>query len=153
MKELRDILYKVSITATSGDMAVAVSGLSYDTRKTQRGDVFIAIKGLQVDGHLYIPQAIKAGAVAVVCERFPEQINPAVTYVAVKNSAEAAGIMAANFYDNPSAKLRLIGVTGTNGKTTVATLLYQLFTQLGYACGLISTVNIHIVDKVLPSAF
>lgn len=151
MKELRDILYKVSITATSGDMSVAITGICYDTRKLQKGNVFIAVKGTQADGHHYISQAIKGGAAAVVCEKFPDQLNPAVTYVAVKASAEAAGIIAANFYNNPSHQLKLVGVTGTNGKTTVATLLYQLFSKLGYRCGLISTVNIHIVDKVLPS--
>ncbi len=153
MKVLSDILYKVSIISTSGDMGVGISGVCYDTRKVKKGDLFIAINGLSFDGHDFIDKAIKSGAVAILCESFPGKLNDAVTYVAVKNTAEAAGIVSANFYDNPSHKLKLIGVTGTNGKTTVATLLYQLFTRLGYKCGLLSTVSIHIVDKIFPAAY
>jgi UDP-N-acetylmuramoyl-L-alanyl-D-glutamate--2,6-diaminopimelate ligase len=151
MKLLSDILYKVSILATSGNMAISVTGICNDTRQINKGDLFIAIKGTSVDGHTYINNAIKAGAAAVLCENFPEQLNEKITYIAVKNSAEAAGIVASNYFDNPSHQLKVVGVTGTNGKTTVTTLLYQLFTALGYKCGLISTVDIHIVDKVIPS--
>jgi UDP-N-acetylmuramoyl-L-alanyl-D-glutamate--2,6-diaminopimelate ligase len=151
MKVLSDILYRVSIVATSGSMATEISGICFDTRKIQKGDLFMAIKGTSVDGHDYIDSAIKAGAIAVLCEKFPEQLNESVTYIAVKNTADAAGIIASNYFENPSQQLKLIGITGTNGKTTVATLLFQLFTKLGYRCGLISTVDIHIVDKIIPS--
>ncbi len=130
-------------------MNQAVNGICFDSRKAKPGFLFVAVKGTLSDGHDYISKAIELGATAVVCEKLPEMITETVTYVTVKDSAQALGIIASNFYENPSAKVKLTGVTGTNGKTTTATLLYQLFTKLGYAVGLISTVENRIIDKVI----
>ena len=151
MPELKDILYKVSLTAGSGDMRIDVKGLCFDSRKVKPGFLFIAVKGTQSDGHEYISKAIELGAVAVVCEKLPEAVSEKVTFVTVKSSAQALGIIASNFFGNPSEKMKLTGVTGTNGKTTVATLLYKLFSALGHKSGLISTVENLIVDQVIPS--
>ena len=151
MKELRDILYKVRITSTSGDMSLTVKGICFDSRKVQGGFLFIAVKGTQSDGHDFIEKAVNMGAAAIIAERLPENISERVTYVTVKDSAESLGIVAANFYDNPSAKLTLIGVTGTNGKTTVVTLLYKLFNSLGHRTGMLSTVVNRIVDKEIAA--
>lgn len=147
MAELKDILYRVSITSASGDMNVDVKGVCFDSRKVQADFLFVAVKGTQSDGHEFISKAISSGALAVVCEKLPEAISDKVTYVTVKNSASALGVIAANFYGNPSERIKLIGVTGTNGKTTVATLLFKLFNGLGYRSGLLSTVVNKIVDK------
>ncbi len=147
MAELKDILYKVHITSTSGSMNVEVNGICFDSRKVQSGSLFIAIKGTQSDGHEFIDKAIASGATAIVAEKMPEVISDKVTCITVKDSAKALGIIASNFYDNPSSKIKLVGVTGTNGKTTVATLLYKLFSLLGYRCGMLSTVVNKIVDK------
>ncbi|MBK5280040.1 MAG: UDP-N-acetylmuramoyl-L-alanyl-D-glutamate--2,6-diaminopimelate ligase [Bacteroidia bacterium] len=147
MAELKDILYKVHITSTSGDMNVEVKGICFDSRKAKPGFLFIAIKGTQSDGHAFIDQAIGLGAVGVIAESLPSNISDKTTYVAVKNSATALGIIASNFYGNPSSKLKLVGVTGTNGKTTVVTLLFNLFSSLDYRCGMLSTVVNRIVDK------
>ncbi len=149
MPELKDILYKVSLTASRGDMTMGVKGICFDSRKVESGYLFIAVKGTQSDGHEFISKAIQSGAVAIVCEVLPEEINDKITYVTVKNSAEALGIVASNFFDNPSEKLKLIGITGTNGKTTVATLLYKLFAALGHQPGLLSTVENKILDEVV----
>lgn len=151
MAELKDIVYKVSLTSSYGDMHVEVSNLCFDSRKVVPGTLFVAVRGTQSDGHAYIEKAVAAGAVAIVCEKLPEMISETVTYVTVKSSAHALGVMAANFHDNPSEKLKLTGITGTNGKTTTATLLFQLFTKLGYAVGLISTVENRINDTIVPS--
>ena len=151
MAEVRDILYNVRITSTVGDMNVDVKGIAFDSRKVAPGFLFVAIKGTQSDGHTFIDKAIADGATIVVCEILPESTNHLVTYVTVKNSATALGIICANFAGNPSKKLKLVGVTGTNGKTTVATLLFQLFTAMGKKCGLLSTVENKIVDKILPA--
>ena len=151
MAELKDIVYKVSLTSSYGNMHVEVSNLCFDSRKVTPGTLFVAVRGTQSDGHAYIEKAVTQGAVAVVCEKLPEMISETVTYVTVKSSAHALGIIAANFHDNPSDKLKLTGVTGTNGKTTTATLLFQLFTKLGYAVGLISTVENRINDTIIPS--
>ncbi|MCD9018491.1 UDP-N-acetylmuramoyl-L-alanyl-D-glutamate--2,6-diaminopimelate ligase [Parachryseolinea silvisoli] len=151
MAELKDIVYKVSLTSSYGNMHVEVANLCFDSRKVTPGTLFVAVRGTQSDGHAYIEKAVAQGAVAVVCEKLPEMISETVTYVTVKSSAHALGIIAANFYGNPSDKLKLTGVTGTNGKTTTATLLFQLFTKLGYAVGLISTVENRINDTVVPS--
>ncbi|HZX74620.1 MAG TPA: UDP-N-acetylmuramoyl-L-alanyl-D-glutamate--2,6-diaminopimelate ligase [Cyclobacteriaceae bacterium] len=147
MAELKDILYKVHITSTSGDMAVEVSGICFDSRQVKPGFLFIAIKGVQSDGHAFITKAVSSGAAAIVAENFPETLSDKAVYVTVKNSSKALGIIASNFYGNPSSKLKLVGVTGTNGKTTVATLLFKLFTSFGYRCGMLSTVVNRIVDK------
>jgi len=149
--ELKDILYKVSLTSGSGDMSADVKGICFDSRQVKPGFLFVALKGTQSDGHQYISKALSLGAVAIVCEVLPESVPDNVTFVTVKNSSQALGVIASNFYQNPSEKIKLTGVTGTNGKTTVATLLFKLFTSLGYKCGLISTVENLIVDQVIPS--
>ena len=151
MAELKDILYKVHITSTSGDMNIEVKGICFDSRKVQPGYLFVAVKGTQSDGHAFIEKAATLGAIAIVSEKLPEVVSDKITYVTVKDSAKALGIIGSNFYGNPSAKLKLIGVTGTNGKTTVATLLFKLFTSLGYRCGMLSTVVNNIVDKEIPA--
>lgn len=151
MPELKDILYKVSLTSSYGDMEVGVKGVCFDSRKVLPGFVFVAVRGTLSDGHDYIHKAIVSGAHAIVCEKLPETVIENVTYVSVKNTAQALGIMASNFYGNPSEKLTLVGVTGTNGKTTTVTLLYQLFSVLGYHVGMISTVENRIIDQLLPS--
>src|SRR5687767_1696625 len=124
MAELKDILYKVSITSSYGDMTGDVKGICFDSRKVKKGFVFVAVKGTQSDGHEYIGKAIQLGASAIVCEKLPESIHEKIAYATVKDSAQALGIIASNFFGNPSQKLKLVGVTGTNGKTTVATLLF-----------------------------
>jgi UDP-N-acetylmuramoyl-L-alanyl-D-glutamate--2,6-diaminopimelate ligase len=149
--QLKDILYKVSITSTYGDMDAEVKGICFDSRKVEQGFLFVAIKGTQSDGHEFIMRAIDLGAQTIVCEKLPESIVEKVTFVTVKNSSYALGIIASNFYENPAEKLKLIGVTGTNGKTTTATLLYQLFTNLGYKAGLLSTVENRIGETVVPA--
>jgi len=148
MKLLNEILYKVKITSVNGGTDIPVQQLQIDSRKIKQGDCFIAIKGSVANGHLFINNAITSGATSVICEAMPEQLNAGVTYVVVENAAEAAGIMSHRFYDEPSLKVKLVGVTGTNGKTTVATLLYNLFTSFGYTCGLVSTVNIRIANEI-----
>jgi UDP-N-acetylmuramoyl-L-alanyl-D-glutamate--2,6-diaminopimelate ligase len=151
MAALRDILYKVNITSTSGPMEVEVNGIAFDSRKVKPGFLFVAIKGHQTDGHEFIEKATGNGATVIICNKLPEEISDKVTYITVKGSAKALGIIAANFYGNPSQKIKLVGVTGTNGKTTVVTLLYQLFTSLNYKIGLLSTVVNKIVDKEIPA--
>lgn len=151
MAALRDILYKVHLTATSGNMDVEVKGICFDSRKVQPGFLFVALKGTQSDGHAFIDKAISLGAGVIVCEKLPETTNEAITYVTVKSSTKSLGIIVSNFYGNPSQKLKLVGVTGTNGKTTVATLLHKLFTSLGYKTGLLSTVVNKIVDKEIAA--
>lgn len=151
MKKLSDLLYKVSIEKLIGNVGSSIKNISFDSRKIESGYIFFAIKGYDLDGHKYIPQAITQGATVVVCEELPEELSDYVTYVQVKNSSIALGIVASNFYDNPSEKLTLAGITGTNGKTTTTTLLYNLFTQLGFHCALLSTIENRISDKVLNS--
>jgi UDP-N-acetylmuramoyl-L-alanyl-D-glutamate--2,6-diaminopimelate ligase len=132
-------------------MNAEVKGICFDSRKVQPGYLFIAVKGTQSDGHKFITNALASGAVAVVVEKLPEAISDKVSYVTVKDSAKALGVIACNFYGNPASKLKLIGVTGTNGKTTVVTLLFKLFTSLGYRCGMLSTVVNRIVDKEISA--
>lgn len=151
MKKLSDILFKVHTTALTGTTDIDINNVQLDSRKVQKGSLFVAVNGVAVNGHNYIDKAIELGAVAIVCETIPVRLNSDVTYVQTNNSAEAAGEIAHNFYDQPSQKLKLVGVTGTNGKTTIATLLYKLFNCLGYKCGLISTVENQIAGKVIPS--
>jgi UDP-N-acetylmuramoyl-L-alanyl-D-glutamate--2,6-diaminopimelate ligase len=150
-RELKDILYKVSLTSSYGDMNSEVKGIAFDSRKVKQGFVFVAVKGTLSDGHDYIEKAIELGASVIVCEKIPATINEKVTYVTVKSSELALGVMASNYFGSPSSKLKLTGVTGTNGKTTTVTLLYQLFSALGYNVGMISTVENRIVDDVIPS--
>ncbi|MBC9798035.1 UDP-N-acetylmuramoyl-L-alanyl-D-glutamate--2,6-diaminopimelate ligase [Sinomicrobium weinanense] len=146
MSTLKDILYKVPIDAVTGNTSVAVNVICFDSRNVSLNDVFVAIKGTEADGHAYIKGAIEKGAVAIICEEMPSDIVNGVTYVQVTDTHAALAVMAANYYGNPSADLRMVGITGTNGKTTIATLLYQLFRKAGYKVGLISTVKI-LVDK------
>jgi UDP-N-acetylmuramoyl-L-alanyl-D-glutamate--2,6-diaminopimelate ligase len=143
---LRDILYKASIEAVKGPTDVVVNKIEFDSRLVGKGDAFVAIRGTQSDGHNYIEKAISLGAAVVVCEWVPEHIADGVTYVEVKSTSAALANMAANFYGNPSHNLKLVGITGTNGKTTIASLLYQLFKNAGYKVGLLSTVKIMVDD-------
>ncbi len=147
MKLLKDILYGVSLTAVSGDTYVLVNQIHFDSRKVGMDDVFVAIKGLQTDGHSYIQTAVDAGAKAIVCEVMPDYLINGITYLQVDNGNRALAIMASNFYDNPSKNLKLVGVTGTNGKTTITSLLYNLFKNAGYKVGLISTIKIMVDTK------
>lgn len=146
MKVLKDILYKVAIEAVKGSTDVAINSIDFDSRKVSMNDVFVAIRGTLSDGHDFIEKAINQGAIAIICEEFPEKIINGVTYIKVKNTNQALAFMASNFYDNPSSKIKLVGITGTNGKTTVASLLYQLFKKAGYKVGLLSTVKILVDD-------
>ena len=150
MKKLSDILYKVHTKALSGKTDIDIVDVQIDSRKVQKGSLFVAVKGYAVDGHIFIAKAIEQGAVAIACETMPEQ-QEGITYVQTADSAEAAGQIAHNFFDQPTQKLKLVGVTGTNGKTTIATLLYKLFGCLGYKCGLISTVENQVAGKIIPS--
>ncbi len=136
--------------ALTGNTDIDINDIQIDSRKVGKGSLFIAVKGVAADGHLYIEKAISQGAVAIVCEQMPSK-KEGITYVQTTSSAEAAGQLAHNFYDQPTQKLKLVGVTGTNGKTTVATLLYKLFTCLGYKCGLVSTVENLIAGKIIPA--
>jgi len=151
MKTLRDILYNVNIVAVKGSTDTAVNALNIDSRAIRPGDAFIAIRGVHADGHLFIDKAVQQGAAVVICEDLPAQTADNVVYVQVSSSATAAGVIAGNFYDNPSHKVQLVGVTGTNGKTTIATLLFKLFSALGYHCGMLSTVQNQIGDRIVPS--
>lgn len=148
---LQDVLYKVAIRSVAGSTSAEVNDVQIDSRKVKKGAAFIAVKGAAADGHQFIEKAIENGAVAIVCEKMPEAINETVVYVQAENSAAAAGYMASNFFGKPSEQLKLVGVTGTNGKTTIATLLYKLFTRLGYKCGLLSTVENMIGQRVVPA--
>ncbi len=151
MAILKDLLYKVSIESVAGNTATEIKEIVFDSRLVNSGDVFVAINGTQVDGHEYIEQVITKGVVAIVCENLPAALQPNITYIQVHNSAQALGVMASNFYQNPSAKLKLVGVTGTNGKTSTVTILQRLFIKLGYHVGLISTVENRINEAVYPS--
>jgi UDP-N-acetylmuramoyl-L-alanyl-D-glutamate--2,6-diaminopimelate ligase len=152
VKNLKDILYRVSVEAVRGSTDVQINTIAFDSRKVSKGDVFIAIKGGTVDGHKFIASVIENGAVAVVCEELlPAEINTNVTYILVKDSKEALAYMVDNYFDNPSQEINLVGVTGTNGKTTIASLLYSLFKKLGYKVGLLSTVKVMIDDKEFPA--
>jgi len=151
LKTLSDILYKVRLIEVSGSTAIQMTDICFDSRKIEPGSLFVAIRGGHFDGHDYIMQAFHDGAVAIICEEFPEQQSDEITYVKVADSSLALGQIAANFYDHPSEKMKVIGVTGTNGKTTIATLLFNLFRALGNKVGLISTVCNKIEDTEYPS--
>ncbi|MBQ5705740.1 MAG: UDP-N-acetylmuramoyl-L-alanyl-D-glutamate--2,6-diaminopimelate ligase, partial [Bacteroidaceae bacterium] len=128
-----------------------ITGINIDSRQVKKGDMFIAMRGTQVDGHKYIATAEEQGAAAIVCETLPEHINPEVAYLKVADSQAVAGKLATTFYGDPTQKLKLVGVTGTNGKTTIATLLYELFREMGHKCGLLSTVCNYINGTPYPS--
>jgi UDP-N-acetylmuramoyl-L-alanyl-D-glutamate--2,6-diaminopimelate ligase len=152
LKYLRDILFETRIINLTGSTDILIHSLQFDSRKVEQGSLFFAVKGTTSDGHEYIPQAIEKGAIAIVCEILPKVRNKKTTYLRVENSADAMGRIASNFYGNPSATLNLIGVTGTNGKTTTVTLLYELFQALGHKTGLVSTISNKINEKVIPSS-
>ena len=149
--KIESVLKEVKVLKSVGTQDLEVSGLAFDSRKCVDGCVFFAVRGTQVDGHDYIAKAVGNGAKAVVCEQLPEALTENVSYFVVEDSAEALGKAASEYYGRPSEKLRLVGVTGTNGKTTVATLLYRLFTDAGYVCGLLSTIENIIGKKAVPS--
>jgi UDP-N-acetylmuramoyl-L-alanyl-D-glutamate--2,6-diaminopimelate ligase len=148
LKNLKDILYKVTIDAVFGSTEATINTIQFDSRRIEANDVFVALKGVQADGHLFITKAIDLGAKTIICEQQPENINKSINYIIVKDSHSALAIMASNFFGNPSEKLKLVGVTGTNGKTTVASLLFQLFYKADYSVGLLSTVEIKINDSI-----
>ncbi|MFC2107112.1 UDP-N-acetylmuramoyl-L-alanyl-D-glutamate--2,6-diaminopimelate ligase [Bacteroidota bacterium] len=145
---LKDILYKVRILEVIGSTDREITSVVFDSRKSENDCLFIAFKGTQLDGHKYIGQAINSGAKVIVCEELPEKINNKVTYITVKNSQEALAIISSNYFNNPSDKIKLIGITGTNGKTTIATLLFNLFRNLGYKVALLSTINNKINELI-----
>ena len=147
MKLLKDILYKVSVNTIYGDTNLEISQIDFDSRAVKEGSLFVAQKGVSVDGHLFIDKAIQLGATSVICEVLPEKKQDNITFIQVDDSNTSLAIIASNFYDNPSSKLKLIGVTGTNGKTTIASLLYQLHKKAGFKVGLLSTVQI-LVDTI-----
>lgn len=151
MNQLKDILYKTNITNVKGLTDIEISGVAFDSREVKPGCVFVAVKGTNVDGHNFIDDSIQKGAIAVVCEKFPQNLKDGITYIKVKNSGFALGVISSNFFDNPSSKLILVGVTGTNGKTTIASLLHQLFILLGYKTGLLSTIQNKIIEQDFPS--
>ncbi len=153
MKKLSDILYKSELVKVSGSTDIFINDIAFDSRKVKKGSLFVAVKGTNTDGHLYLHQAAESGAICIVCENLPDIQNKDITYVVVKNSSLALSYIAANFFDNPSEKLKLIGVTGTNGKTTIATLLHKTFMALGHKSGLISTVRYLINNHESPSSF
>jgi len=150
--QIKDLIYKVSLISVSGRTDIDITAICFDSRKVEKGSMFIAVKGVSSDGHAYINDVIKKGAATVVCEELPV-LDEATdcTIIQVKDSSEALGIIASNFYDKPSSKSKLVGITGTNGKTTTVTLLYRLFRNLGYKTGLISTVENRIEDQVILS--
>ena len=151
MMKLKDILTNCNLLEIVGEKDVEVVDITFDSRKVSQGTLFFAVKGTQVDGHDYIDGAIEKGASVIVCEKLPRKTVENVTYVKVDNSAYVLGVGASNFFGNPSEKLKLVGVTGTNGKTTIATLLYRLFTEAGYNCGLLSTIENIVNRVVVPS--
>ncbi len=151
MKALKDILHGIPVRHVVGNLNVAVADLCFDSRKVTPNSMFVAVVGTQVDGHRYVENAITLGAAVILCEKMPEETRDEITYIQVEDTAFALGVSASNYFGNPSAKLKLVGVTGTNGKTTIATLLYKLFRQLGYGAGLISTVQNLVGDRLVSA--
>ncbi|WP_374175014.1 UDP-N-acetylmuramoyl-L-alanyl-D-glutamate--2,6-diaminopimelate ligase [Flavobacterium tructae] len=151
MKILKDILYKVAIESVTGSTEIDIHKIDFDSRKIEANDVFVAIRGSLSDGHDYIEKAIKLGAIAIICDTLPENIEKGITYIKVKDTNAALAFMAANYFGNPSEKLKLVGVTGTNGKTTIASLLFQLFQKAGFKVGLLSTVKIIVDETEFPA--
>ena len=147
MINLKEIIYKVAIEAVKGSTDIAINKMDFDSRKIETNDIFVAIRGTISDGHDYIEKAIWQGAIAIVCDSFPETLTKGITYIQVKDTNKALAFMAANYFGNPSQNIKLVGITGTNGKTTIASLLYQLFKKAGYKVGLLSTVKI-MVDEM-----
>jgi UDP-N-acetylmuramoyl-L-alanyl-D-glutamate--2,6-diaminopimelate ligase len=151
MMKIVEILKGIEIVSVSGTKNKVISGIEFDSRKVQKNSLFVAVKGYKTDGHNFISPAIASGASAVICETLPENPEKTVCWIKTDDSAKALGLAASNFYGNPSSSLRLVGVTGTNGKTTIATLLYRMFIRLGYKCGLFSTVCNYINEKELDA--
>lgn len=149
--KLSDLLKDVTVKTIKGDSSADIKGVSIDSRKTAQGHLFIAMKGTQADGHKFIPKAVEQGAIAVLCEDMPAETKDGVTYVQVESTEDEAGKVATTFYGDPSRHLTLVGVTGTNGKTTIATLLYNMFRRFGFKAGLLSTVCNYVDDRQLPS--
>jgi UDP-N-acetylmuramoyl-L-alanyl-D-glutamate--2,6-diaminopimelate ligase len=149
--QLSEILYKIPLQTVAGKTDIEIKNIIFDSRKVEKGSFFVAMGGTQVDGHQFIEMAIEKSASAILCERLPEKLNDEITYIQVINSANAMGLAASNFYQNPSSKLNLIGVTGTNGKTSTVTILFRLFRKLGHRCGLLSTVQNQIEDEIIES--
>ena len=148
---LEEILNGINIIECQGNQAKEITGIHIDSRKVEPGHLFVAVKGTQTDGHAYINKAIEKGAKAIICETFPEDTKDNITYISVANTEDCVGKIATTFYGDPTSKLELIGVTGTNGKTTIATLLYNMFRKFGYKVGLISTVCNYIDDEAIPT--
>lgn len=151
MTQVEKLLQNIDVVDTKGSLPTTIQHIHFDSRKVQNNDVFVAVRGTQTDGHEYMASAINQGASLVVCEELPTTIEAKVAYVQVSNSARALGWLASNYYDNPSKKLQLVGITGTNGKTTTVTLLYQLFQKLGYQVGLLSTIQNYIHETSIPA--
>ena len=149
--KLKELLKDIPVVAVVGSEDIEITGVNIDSRRIKEGHLFVAMKGTQVDGHKFVPKAVELGAKAVLCEDMPEQKAEGVTYVQVESTEDAVGKVATTFHGNPSTKLKLVGVTGTNGKTTIATLLYNMFTKMGHKCGLLSTVCNYIVDEAIPA--
>lgn len=149
--KLKELLKDIPVVAIVGSEDVEITDVNIDSRRIKDGHLFIAMKGTQVDGHKFVPKAIELGAKAVMCEDMPEEKAEGVTYVQVESTEDVVGKVATTFHGNPSTKLKLVGVTGTNGKTTIATLLYNMFTKMGHKCGLLSTVCNYIIDEAIPA--
>ena len=149
--KLKELLKDIPVVAVVGSEDIEITGVNIDSRRIKEGHLFVAMKGTQVDGHKFVPKAVELGAKAVLCEDMPEQKAEGVTYVQVESTEDAVGKVATTFHGNPSTKLKLVGVTGTNGKTTIATLLYNMFTKMGHKCGLLSTVCNYIIDEAIPA--
>lgn len=149
--KLNELLKHVEVLNALGDTEIEITGVNIDSRRIEAGHLFVAIPGTQTDGHKFIPKAIEQGAVAVLCEYFPNKREPGVTYIAVDSTEDCVGEVATQFYGDPSRQLKLVGVTGTNGKTTIATLLYNMFRKFGHKCGLLSTVCNYIEDEAIPT--
>lgn len=152
MPVLKDILYKVPIDEVIGYTSITVNDVHFDSRLVRPGSLFVAVKGTQADGHDFIEMCISKGAKVIVCEAMPQSIESGITYIKVKNSSRSLGYIASNFYDNPSDKLKVVGVTGTNGKTTTVTLLFNLFKDAGFKAGMLSTVKNAINDQLIPAS-
>ena len=148
---LNELLKNVEVLNTIGQAEVEITGVNIDSRRIEKGHLFVAIPGTVTDGHKFIPKAIELGASAVLCEKIPEEKAPEVTYIQVASTEDAVGKVATLFYGDPSRKLKLVGVTGTNGKTTIATLLYNMFRKFGHKCGLLSTVCNYIEGEAIPA--
>ena len=148
---LKDLLRGIRVMETIGSEETEISGVAIDSRKVTKGGLFVAMKGTQVDGHKFIPKAIELGAAAILCENLPDNLEEGVAYVVVPDTEDIVGEVATRFYGNPSEKLKLVGVTGTNGKTTIATLLYNMFRKFGHKCGLLSTVCNYIEEEAIPA--